>query len=285
MTGDNVTPGHLWPQSHDQGFPRFDNTSVLSDVPISDECECRCVQGHVMRSATSVICSFAERANVAFLNAATSRASTRQPDAAPAANSAIRDETIGGILRGMRSTLGISSRDLARAFGTTQKTIEDLELGGVPTPAAWPEAARIIGCYGEALRVDVHPILVRLGDHLRQQVARQSELGGPGQPRPARRGEPPQVSDVQPESEVEPTGRGSARRNRRLLLTISAPLILVMGASWVSHTALPFNVARPVKAGIAKVAAFLTPRADGLRWVAVSDPRSRKADRLGMTQQ
>jgi hypothetical protein len=43
---------------------------------------------------------------------------------------------------------------------------------------------------------------------------------------------------------------------------------------------LPASISQPVLGGLDALAVRLAPRRDGLRWIDVSDPRSRKADKL-----
>jgi hypothetical protein len=184
------------------------------------------------------------------------------------------DETIGGILRGMRTTIGVTRSKLARSFGTTEEIIEQLEDGYVPTIGSWPEAARIVTCYGEALEVDTHPILVRLNEHARRYSPRQRRtVERATAPAPRRQPMPEAEADIE-------APRERPRRKHRLLLTISAPLVVAMGAAWISQAAMPKSVARPVMASIMNAVSYVSPRLDGLRWIDVSDPRTRKADRL-----
>lgn len=186
------------------------------------------------------------------------------------------DQTIAGILRGMRTTLGVSRAKLARSFDTTELMIERLEEGYVPTVATWPEVARVVGCYGEALRVDTHPILVRLDEHVRRCAPRQRTMPAGHTPTaPERRAVP--APDTEAETESRPS-----RRKHRLLLTISAPLVVVMGAAWISQAAMPHSVTRPLKASVMHIVSLVSPRLDGLRWINVADPRTRKADRLAV---
>ena len=45
------------------------------------------------------------------------------------------------------------------------------------------------------------------------------------------------------------------------------------------------RLARPLQAGLDRMAEMLAPRREGLKWIDVSDPRSRKADRLAVSGQ
>ena len=46
---------------------------------------------------------------------------------------------------------------------------------------------------------------------------------------------------------------------------------------------LPASIAQPMLIGLDTLAVRLAPRRDGLRWIDVADPSSRKADKLQVT--
>jgi hypothetical protein len=85
--------------------------------------------------------------------------------------------------------------------------------------------------------------------------------------------------------------RSSRRRRRaRVLFALSAPLALVAAVVYLAQAApqpvyraislLPDSIERAVRAGLDHIVLLSAPRREGLRWIEVSDPRVRKADKL-----
>jgi hypothetical protein len=70
-------------------------------------------------------------------------------------------------------------------------------------------------------------------------------------------------------------------------------VVAIIGAAWLVWLAgsdaamvrsasqlMPAPIARAVSAGVEAVVLYTAPRRDGLRWIEVADPRTRKADKL-----
>ena len=76
----------------------------------------------------------------------------------------------------------------------------------------------------------------------------------------------------------------------RTLFTLSAPVVLLAGIVYAAHAVpqlvypvlamLPDRLEVPVRAGLEYMVLLTAPSRDGLRWIEVSDPQVRKADKL-----
>ncbi len=201
-----------------------------------------------------------------------------------------RDEQLAQVFRNMRLAMRVSRETIARRLATTSATIDSFEQGAVGALPHWKETCRIVRAYGALARIDTEPILHRIRDQL-QALARQS--------RPARPATPVEFTAGRPAPRTQPTAprgnrtevRASRRRRRaRVLFALSAPLALAAAVVYLAQAApqpvysaiglLPDVAGRAVRAGLDYVVVLSAPRRDGLRWIDVSDPRVRKADKL-----
>jgi len=90
----------------------------------------------------------------------------------------------------------------------------------------------------------------------------------------------------------EPTrGRpGRRRRRARTVFVLSTPIVFAAALLYLGQSAsrpvyqaialLPLPIAGPVRAGFDYLVGLTMPSRDGLTWIEVSDPRSRKVDKL-----
>ena len=212
--------------------------------------------------------------------------------------SAWRDEELGQIFRNMRLTMKVSRETIARRLATSTSSIDTFEAGAVSALPHGKETDRIVRGYCELLRMDPEPILWRIRGHM-QALASQARAAVPTSPPPtplpttAGRG----GSRSQPITQSERTkgertqGRSPRRRRRaRALFALSAPVALVAAVVYLAHAApqpmyraialLPDPAENIVRAGVDYLVLLTAPRREGLRWIEVSDPRLRKADKL-----
>ena len=76
-------------------------------------------------------------------------------------------------------------------------------------------------------------------------------------------------------------------------MAVAGPMVLIASAVWTIQAqpralreaiaVLPASIAQPMLIGLDTLAVRLAPRRDGLRWIDVADPSSRKADKLQVT--
>ena len=202
-----------------------------------------------------------------------------------------RDEQLGQIFVSMRRAMNVSRETIARRLATRASTIDDFEAGAITALPHWKETNRIVCGYCELLRLDPEPILWRIRSHL-EAVANYARSAAPPRPAPPTAGtRPPPATHVR--TERPETGRPRAARRRRrvrTLFTLTAPVVLLAGVVYLAQampqvvypviSRLPDQVEVPVRAGLEYLVLLTAPRRDGLRWIEVSDPQSRKADKL-----
>jgi hypothetical protein len=198
-----------------------------------------------------------------------------------------RDEQLAQIFRNMRMAMRVSRETIARRLATTSATIDSFEQGAVGALPHWKETCRIVRAYGALARMDTEPILLRIRDEL-QALARQSRPPTPAEftaGRPA-----PRTQPAVPRSKRSEAHASRRRLRARHLFALSAPLALAVAVVYLAQVAprpvyraiglLPDAAERVVRAGLDYVVVLSAPRRDGLRWIDVSDPRVRKADKL-----
>ncbi len=74
------------------------------------------------------------------------------------------------------------------------------------------------------------------------------------------------------------------------MMAVATPMVLIAGVVWAIQAqprflrdaigALPASISAPMLAGMDSLAVRMAPRRDGLRWIDVADPSTRKADKL-----
>jgi transcriptional regulator with XRE-family HTH domain len=213
-----------------------------------------------------------------------------------------RDEQLGKTFRDMRQAMKVSRETIARRLATTPSTIESFETGAVAALPHWKETGRIVRTYCELMRVDADPILRRIRDRLQELAieAKSARVATPIEFAAARTS--PRSA---PSTRGVPTTRGSRsertarsqmraprrrRRRARVLFALSAPLALAAALIYLVQSTpepvyraiglLPGRVEIAARAALDYLVLLSAPRRDGLRWIEVSDPRARKADKL-----
>lgn len=212
------------------------------------------------------------------------------------------DESLGSLLGDMRLALGMTPGELALRLGTTVDVVMTLEQGRLRALPHWEETQRVIGGLAALHRVDPRPILQRI-----YEQTNPTSLGAPPERRPAallRTSERPgsrveaaaptagTTTRVQPSA--SPTKRWKSRplgRGRgRALMAVAGPMVAIAAVVWTVQaqpralrdaiSVLPASISHPMLSGLDTLTIRLTPRRDGLRWIEVADPSSRKADKL-----
>ena len=206
------------------------------------------------------------------------------------------DERVAAIFRDMRVALGVSAADLAQALGTTVAVVETLESGRVRAFPAWPETVRIVSELGKLHRVDTRPILARIRDQVGPAGLGQVPKAVPISRTPVEKHPLLRIRDRTRTARREAWREGAqharrqVRRAARALFAISTPVALLGGTLWLAQTQpalilrgvakLPEPVARVVRPVAEYVVVQMAPRREGMRWIEVPDPRTRKSDKL-----
>jgi hypothetical protein len=218
--------------------------------------------------------------------------SARHAATGPAA--AIGNE-VGRFFQDLRRAFRISQAQAAQRLATRVDIVAALEAGQIGGLPPWPETCRIVRTYAGLAGLDPRPILhsmellftmaPRPPVSVRQNLL--PRLGRQGAPLLAALG----------------TGRKAAlnaatrgvdamqHRNARTGLALSAAAVFVALVVLVTQTSvleaavsqLPPSVARIVRGAHDYVIVRMAPVRDGLRWIDVSDPRSRRSDKLQTT--
>lgn len=213
------------------------------------------------------------------------------------------DERLAAIFRDMRLALRLTKSELARKLGTGSSVIDAMELGRVQALPPWPETVRIISELGKLNRVDVRPILARIRDQVgpaglsqiptSTAAGRRSRLSGDPRSVRAQGVRSPAVRVTTGDDAREKRKLRSRRRADRAAKAVSvltAPVVLVAGLLWIAQAQsaamvaglgmVPDPLARVARPFIDYLILRLAPERDGLRWIEVGDPRTRKSDKL-----
>jgi hypothetical protein len=230
------------------------------------------------------------------------------------------DESLGSLIGDMRLALAMTPGELALRLGTTVDTIMTLEQGRLRALPHWEEIQRVVGGLCALHRVDPRPILqriyeqtnathlgappergmgtlqrapVRTGGRSSPKVAPPKAAPPPepkARPRAAKRA--PEPPPPPPKKRSKPR-RVSGRGRGRALMGVAGPMVIIAAAVWTVQaqpralreaiSVLPASVSQPMLSGLDSLAVRLAPRRDGMRWIEVADPSSRKADKLVTT--
>jgi hypothetical protein len=206
------------------------------------------------------------------------------------------DERVAAIFRDMRVGLGVSASELADSLATTVAVIETLESGRVRAFPPWPETVRIVSELGKLHRIDTRPILARIRDQVGPAGLGQVPKTAPVTRTPVEKHPLLRMRDraraARREAWREGTqhARRQVRRAARALFAISTPVALFGGVLWLAQTQpalilgavakLPGPVARVVQPAAEYVVVQMAPWREGMRWIEVPDPRTRKSDKL-----
>src|SRR5262245_35312522 len=212
-----------------------------------------------------------------------------------------QDAQLGQIFRNMRLAMKVSRETIARRLATSTICVDNFEAGAVAALPHAKETDRIVRGYCELLRLDPEPILWRIRSHM-QALAQQASAAAP-MPLPsgivpttggrsARRSAP--VARPPRTRSERATSNAPRRRRTRALFALSAPVALLAALVYVAHAVprpvyrtialLPDPAGHAVRAALDYVVLLTAPRREGLRWIEVSDPRLRKANKLPTTR-
>jgi len=222
------------------------------------------------------------------------------------------DENLGSLIGDMRLALGMTPGELALRLGTTVDTIMTLEQGRLRALPHWEETQRVITGLCALHRVDPRPLLQRiyeqtspthhgappersLGALLRASERTSGRTMAPrtAAPQPASRRRATPKPAPAPASKKRWKVRTRGRGRGRALMAVAGPMVLIASAVWTVQaqprglreaiSVLPASISQPMLSGLDTLSARLAPRRDGLRWIEVADPSSRKADKLQVT--
>ncbi|MFN0219439.1 MAG: helix-turn-helix domain-containing protein [Hyphomicrobium sp.] len=181
----------------------------------------------------------------------------------------------------LRLALRVTPQHAAQLLHTNQRTIESLETGQIEALPAWPETARIVSAYALMAGIDGRPALALISETLGLiadvQSAEASAASALAALQPARRQAGSRFRNAVSAGARLPQDalRGVRRRPDRMFYALSLPLALVLLAA-LDPPAL--NRAKTAVGDYFQV--HFAGVHEGFRWIEVSDPRARRADKL-----
>ncbi len=215
------------------------------------------------------------------------------------------DEHLGFLLRDMRHALPMTHGELALRVGSSAEIIMILEQGRLRALPNWEEAQRVVCGLCALHHVDPRPILNRIVEQTSLTSLGAPPVRGPGALQRANgRYDDHESGEVERPRQKRPAAAPKPPRKPRrpwrisslslgpgrVLMAVAGPMVLVAAAVWAIQAqpralratieVLPHSIAHPMLAGLDAMAMRLARRQDGLRWIEVADPSSRKADKL-----
>jgi cytoskeletal protein RodZ len=186
---------------------------------------------------------------------------------------------VGKFFRDLRQAFYLSQAQAAQRIATRIDIIAALEAGQVRALPPWPETCRIVRAYTALAGLDPRPALKSL------EILLQSDSRLPA-PKPRAR----KRSLATAAARVRDVWDGRFGQAARALIVVTVPvaLILLVTQTAVLEAAvakLPPSVARVIRGAQNYVIVQLAPVRDGLRWIDVPDPRTRRSDKLQTTAQ
>jgi hypothetical protein len=193
-------------------------------------------------------------------------------------------ELIARFFADLRRALRLTLPQAAYYLQVRAEVIEALETGQVEYLPPWPETARIVMTYASMAGVDGRPALNAMG----ALIAELSRMAATEQ----------QIASYASQAGGHFMRAGSAiangarwlpqqavqqvrQRPQRALYALSLPLGLLL---LMMHTSVFDVVAKPFGATVRWVSGYFqehfAPVRDGMRYIEVDDPRSRRADKL-----
>jgi transcriptional regulator with XRE-family HTH domain len=204
---------------------------------------------------------------------------------------------VGTLFRDLRRLLGLSLPDIAHRLGTRIDVLVALETGDMGQLPLWPETARVVSAYTGLAGIDPRPVLGLIRQEMARQAAPIPATAAPG--RRAARGR------VRNSSAVEPGLRRLAALSQRVTeglvdllawterlpgpvrAAVAIGLIVLVGGVAVqgpmaqgAFAALNAPISRLWRTAGDYWALRSAPVREGLRWIEVEDPRSRRGDKL-----
>jgi cytoskeletal protein RodZ len=184
-------------------------------------------------------------------------------------------QEVGRFFRDLRYAFGDSQAHIAHKLATRVDIIVALERGDVRALPPWPETCRIVRSYAALAGLDPRPALHSI------EMLLQAQAHAPAAPQQPR-GEPMLASAAESLSNLWHSRVGQAAR---LLIAVSVPVALIVLVTQTSVleaavAKLPPSVKRIVRGAQNYVIVQFAPVRDGMRWIDVPDPRTRRGDKL-----
>lgn len=215
----------------------------------------------------------------------------RNPIAPARAPLSVVAADVARFFRDLRGALRLTQAQAAQALATRIDIVVALESAQISSLPPWPETCRIVRNYAGFAGLDPRPILHSL-EQLFVSLPRTSPQAGRGGllpkfgrsgPKPAKA--PEGGAPEKPQRSLRQRVNEHAGRPGMALfsVTLAVGLIILVTQTSVLEAAvsqLPPPMKRFVRGAQNYVIVSLAPIRDGLRWIDVSDPRTRRSDKL-----
>lgn len=206
----------------------------------------------------------------------------------------------------IRARLGLPVEELARRLGADPRTLAALEMGSITALPAWVEVERIVRHYLDVLGLDPAPALRVIAAAI-AETRLAAPQGSAGALPPPHQASEFDDEDMVGETDVaDPPSSWLSRARSSLLATVAIPALgrdrirgtlrtaavigimvtIAGGTVLAAQTAirkmnhLPGPAASFMRSASDSVLTLFAPKREGLRWIEVEDPRSRRGDKL-----
>jgi len=191
---------------------------------------------------------------------------------------------VGRFFVDLRRAFRVSQIQIAEKLSTRVDIVSALERGQVRELPPWPETCRIVRSYAALAGLDPRPALASLEMLLQAEVF--APAARPGRSR--RQAAAGTGADDAEDGPLRELWHGRVGQTARALVAVTVPvaLIVLLTQTAVLEAAvakLPPSVARMVRGAQNYVIVQFAPVRDGLRWIDVPDPRTRRSDKLRTT--
>jgi hypothetical protein len=214
------------------------------------------------------------------------------------------DVESGRLFRDLRRVLRLSLPELAARLKTRIDVLEALERGDIGALPPWPETVRVITAYTALGRIDPRSVLHMIAERLAVRAGVPKHWGGrgmlalarpKGQRDAGRRFANGAAAMKLASGAFAHSLRGSVAGAReglqrhgfllRLLFAIAVPAVVLISLAQTSMlhasvSSLPAPFVKIFGSIRDHFAVQTAPVRDGLRWIEVDDPRSRRGDKL-----
>jgi hypothetical protein len=206
------------------------------------------------------------------------------------ANPVSQAVVIARLFQDLRRNLGLSDHQIAIHLRTSRGVIRALELGAYNELPPWPETCRVVSAYAAMAGIDPRPVLHALG----QEFANREAANGEEYVQPswlalvATAFERAKAIAEAAVAVFGHAGRGARQKPRPTALILAVMAVSALLTGLVAGTTMPQAAAGALSSPVRSLVKgahnymlmYLAPARDGLRWIEVDDPRSRRADKL-----
>lgn len=217
-------------------------------------------------------------------------APSASPDPVPPAVTAQVRADVARFFVDLRRTIGANAVQAAQQLNASPQVIAALESGDVAALPPWPQTQRLVMGYAAWAGIDGRPVLNALALLIKDAAQRRETERQAAQVRPGISASSERLRQIQMAlsegARWIPKEALSQARERpvRTFYALSMPLALLfltLNPQWRTAVAGALRPFSGVTVHIADYwAVTFAPRREGLRWIEISDPRRRRADRL-----